>query len=259
MKNKQRIALLASGALLAGSAHAAQTAFWDFEGNVTDSVSSTVGTLNDGAATDGAAIAPSGSSSLSLDGSGATFTTGTAGGLGGTGSFTVFTFLQTTTTSDGVFFSYTPSFGVTGGADLRLQVQGNGDFRIEMSDGAGFNLSSGDFDLGDGSTHAVAAVFDASTGDSFRDVDLYVDGTLYDVTGGTDHDIDLDPNNTENNIIVGTNHLNARPYNGLVDNLSIYDTALTLTELDNLSVIPEPSSALLVGLGLLAIVTRRRR
>jgi len=245
-------------ALASPMTHAAITAQWDFEGtapaNVTDSVSGTEGTLNGTATTAGAAIAPSGSSSLSLDGSGATFTTNTNGGLAGTSSFTVFAFIQTSTTSDATFFSYSPGSGGTGGADLRLFVQANGDLRIEASQGAGFNLSSGDWDLGDGNTHAVAAVFNSTTGDGFQDIDLYVNATLYDVTGGTDHTINL---GSENNIIVGTDHLNNRPFSGLIDNLSIYDNALTLSELNALA-IPEPSSALLGCLGLLCLMRRRR-
>jgi hypothetical protein len=259
--NKSRILIfLTAASFTAGSTQAAVVGSWNFEGNVTDSVSSTVGTLEGSAATDGAAIAPTGSNSLNLPSSGSYFDAGTNGGLGGTGSFTVFTTIQTETNADAGIFSYSPSGGDTGGADLRLFVQGNGDLRIEMSGGSGFNVSDS-WDLGDGSAHSVAVLFNGDTGDSFQDVDLYVDGTLYDVTGGTDHDVNLG----SGSIQIGRDQISAnnRPFVGLIDDFSVYDTALSLTELDTLAAtgaIPEPSSAaLLLGVGVLGLSVRRRR
>jgi len=233
-------------------AQAGLIAYWDSEGNVEESISSTTGTLTGAAAADGAAIAPVGSNSLNLP-SGGSLDTNTAGGLGGTGSFTVFGFIQTSTTSNATIFSYNPSGGGTGGADLRLFAQGNGNFRIAMSQGASFEASDPGWDLGDGTTHAVAAVFDSSTGDSFRDVDLYVNGTFYDVTSGTDHTINLGADE----VIFGS----SGSFDGLIDDVAIYDTALSLTELDDIrdNGVPEPGSLALLGLGGLLIGTRRRR
>jgi hypothetical protein len=262
--NKSCILIFVTAALFtAGSAHAAVVGSWDFEGNVTDSVSSTAGTLVGSAATDGAAIAPTGSNSLILPDTASYFDTGTNGGLGGTGSFTVFTTIQTDTTSDATIFSYTRDAPNTiGGADLRLFVQGNGDLRIEMSGGSGFEVSDS-WDLGDGSAHSVAVLFNGDTGDSFQDVNLYVDGTLYDVTGGTDNTIDLGTTGDTDSIIMGRDHANIRPFVGLIDDFSVYDTALSLTELDTLAAtgaIPEPSSAaLLLGVGVFGFLIRRRR
>ncbi len=258
---KRLLIFLTGAAFLAGSAHAALTAHWDFEGNVTDSVSSTAGTLNGAAATDGAAIAPTGSNSLNLPSSSPVsyLDTNTNGGLGGTGSFTVFAFIQTTSTSNGTIFNYSPTGGSTGGGALRLFAQGNGDFRVEMSAGAGFNLTS--VNLNDGNTHAIAAVFNSSTGNSFLDIDLYVDGTLYDVTSGTDHTVDLITTGSFSpNVQMGIDHVSAenRPFVGLIDDVSIYDEALSLSSLNALTV-PEPSSTALLGLGGLALILRRRR
>jgi len=232
---------------------------WNFEGNVTDSVSLTAGTLAGSAATDGAAIAATGSNLLSLPASGSYLDTNTNGGLGGTGSFTVFTTIQTSTTVNAGIFSYSPSGGGTGGADLRLLVQGNGDLRVEMSQGAGFDLSAAG-DLGDGTAHSVAVVFNSATGNSFQDLDLYVDGTLYDVTSGTDHTINLG----SDEILIGRDQISPtnRPFVGLIDDFSVYDTALSLTELDSLAttgVIPESSTALLLGFSIFVLFIRRRR
>ena len=247
---------LAGAALATSQSHAAITAHWNFDGNVTEQVGSTAGTLFGSAAANGAAIAPSGANSLNLPSSGSYLETNTTGGLGGTGSFTVFAFIRTTTTADATFFNYSPSSGGTGGADLRMFVQANGDLRIEASQGAGFNLSNPGWDLGDGNTHAVAAVFNSSTGNSFRDIDLYVNGTLYDVTGGTDHTINL---GAAGEIFFGRDQVSAgnRPFVGLIDNVSIHNTALSLTELNALA-IPEPSGALIGGLSVLFMLRRRR-
>lgn len=208
------------------------TAYWNFEGNVTDQVSSTAGTPGGAAAATGTALAPTGSNSLNLPSSGSFLDTNTNGGLGGTGSFTVFAFINTSTTSNATIFNYSPSGGGLGGADLRLLVQASGDLRIEMSQGAGFDLSD-TWDLGDGNTHAIAAVFNSATGDSFLDVDLYVDGTLYDVSAGTDHAINLGAGE----VFLGRDQISDanRPFVGQIDDVAIYDEALSLAELDGVA------------------------
>ncbi len=222
------------------------TAYWDFEGanpsNVSDSVSSTVGTLVGSAAVNGAAIAPTGANSLSLPSSGSYFDANTNGGLAGTGSFTVFALIRHTADTLGTFFNYSPSAN-QGGRDLRLFVMGNGGYRIEMTAGAFFELSSTDFDLSDGNTHAVAAVFDSSTGDSFRDVDLYVDGKLYNVTSGTDHLVNLLAGGT---IQIGRDQVSPtnRPFVGQVDDVVVYNEALSLAQLDELAAQGVPSAEL---------------
>jgi arylsulfatase A-like enzyme len=215
------------------------TAYWDFENHLTEKVGSTAGTASGSAAATGEALSPTGANSLIMPASGSVLDTNTNGGLGGTKSFTVLAFINTSTTVNATIFNYSPSSGSTGGADLRLFVQANGDLRFEMSDGAGFDLG-GDWDLGDGTTHLVAAVFDSSTGDSFRDVDLYVDGTLYNITGGTDHTIDLG----SGEIFFGRDHISEsnRPYVGRIDDVSIFNRALSLAELDEMAskgVLPE--------------------
>lgn len=262
MKPKKLALALAASALTCTS-QAAIVAYWDLD-TVNEAESSTAGTLSGDAAIGGTAIAPGGSGAL-------TTTTGMLNanmvanditGFGGTGSFTVLAWVQTTGTSDQTIFSYTPSNGVTGGADLRLFVQSNGDLRVEMSAGAGFNLSSGAFDLGDGATHMVGVLFDSSTGDSFQDVDLYVDGTIYNVTGGTDHTVNIAQtvSGGGNGIRFGQDNAGGRQFSGTIDDVGIFDTALTSGELANYATngIPEPSTALLGGLGVLGLLRRRR-
>lgn len=258
MKLQNKITLLiAPLALAASPVHAALTAYWNFDGNTIDQVSTNAGTLNGSAATNGTALAPNSSSSLSLPVSGSYLDTGINGGLGGTGSFTVLAWINTTTSVSAGVFSYSPTSGGLGGADLRLLIQGNGDLRVEMSQGAGFDLSAAGA-LNDGNTHMIAAVFNSSTGNSFQDIDLYVDGTFYDVTSGTDHSISLG----SDVVLIGRDQINPtnRPFVGEIDDVAIYDEALTLAALNNLATngIPEPSAALLGAVGTLLLLRRRR-
>ena len=154
---------------------------------------------------------------------------------------------------------------------MRLFVNSDGAFRVEMSDGAGFNLGS--VDLNDGATHMVGVIFDSSTGNSFRDLDLYVDGTLYDVNSGTDHTVNIggsaEAGIDEGTIIFGMNQPNnsnvEKQFKGTIDDVAIYDEALDASALASIAangvVIPEPSSfALLLasGVGALACLRRRR-
>ena len=50
----------------------------------------------------------------------------------------------------------------------------------------------------------------------------------------------------------------SNPFTGLLDDIRVYDTALTVTEL-NAIYVPEPSAALLIGFGALIACGRRRR
>lgn len=231
------------------TSQAAITANWDFN-NANDSVSSTAGTLNGGATLSGG--------KLNLTGTGG-FDAETAGGLGGTGSFTIVAEFTTSANSDQTIVAYNPGNGVTGGQDIRFFAQANGNFRIEMNAGAGFELDLGTLNLNDGATHRVAAIFDSGTGDSFQDLDIYVDGTIYNVTGGTDHTINLTTGTAaDDNVSFGyqLNNTGNRVFTGSMEFVQIHNTALSAAQI---TAIPEPSSAALLGLGGLALILRRRK
>ncbi len=70
-------------------------------------------------------------------------------------------------------------------------------------------------------------------------------------------------NATDFNVIglnIGMHRAESRAFDGQIDELMVFDNALSSTEVNDLylSQVPEPSAALLGGLGLLALVRRRR-
>lgn len=245
------------------SSQAALVAHWDLN-TLNEKISGTAGTLTGDAAIGGTAIAPAGIGAL-------TTTTGMFNtnmiannilGFGGKGSFTMLAWIQTSSATDQTIFSYSPNNGITGGSDLRLFVQANGNLRLEMNAGAGFEADLGALNLNDGATHMVGVLFNSATGDSFRDVDLYVDGTIYDVTGGTDHGVNIHETLSSggNGIRFGQDNAAKRQFVGTIDDVAIYDTALTPSEFADIAIngVPEPSTALLGALGMLALLRRRR-
>ncbi len=243
--------LLSLGLVAAATmtSQAALTANWSFD-DLNDSISSTTGTLNGGATNSGG--------KLNLTGTGG-FDSETAGGLGGTGSFTIVSEFTTTANADQTIFAYNPGNGGTGGQDIRFFAQANGNFRLEMNAGAGFEVNLGALNLNDGATHRVAVIFDSSTGTSFQDVDINVDGTTYNVTGGTNHTINLTTGAAaDDNVSFGyqLNNPTNRTFTGAIEFGQIHDSALTASEI---AAIPEPSSSALLGFGGMLLILRRRK
>lgn len=246
------------------SSQAALVAHWDLN-SLNESASSTAGTLSGDAAVGGTAIAPGSAGALTTTTGGfeTNMTADAITGFGGTGSFTILSWVQTSSATNQTVFSYSPSVGATGGADLRYFVQANGNMRVEMSAGAGFELDLGAVNLNDGATHMIGVLFNSATGNSFRDLQLYVDGTLHNVTGGTDHEINLIGTGTINDgnqyIRIGRDQT-TKHFVGTIDDVAIFDEALSSTQLSDIALngIPEPSAAILSAIGALALLRRRR-
>ncbi len=196
-------------------------ALWDFE---------------DGA---GAGLAVNSTASLSLDGTAGVDTGLSANdilGFGGTDPFTIVATFQldpATTIGNNTIFGYTPGGGSTAGADIRLYAKDDGRIRVEASAGAGANVDLGGVDVSLGNTHQIALV--AAGGENFRDLDIYLDGTLYDnpITTGNNAAINLFGSGDTIEIGQDRPGSTSRFFDGLIDDVAIYDAALTEAQLDD--------------------------
>ncbi len=105
--------------------------------------------------------------------------------------------------------------------------------------------------LNDGQWHHIAYTANATA----EVTQLYIDGAL---AGTTTTPAFAFP--TFNNFEVGRLGRSSPTdaFAGSVDDLRIYDTVLTGSEIAALAAVPEPSAALLGGLGLLGLLRRRR-
>ena len=196
-------------------------ALWDFE---------------DGA---GAGLAVNSTASLSSDGTGGIDTGLSADdilGFGGTDPFTIVATFQldpATTITNNAIFAYTPSFGVTAGADIRIYAQDDGQIRVEASAGAGSEVSIGGIDVSLGNTHQIAVV--AAGGENFNDLDIYLDGTLYENPLSAGNNAPINLFGSGGTVEIGQDRPGAvdRFYDGLIDDVAIYDAALTDAQLDD--------------------------
>lgn len=253
--------------LVTATSHAALVAQWSLEagtGTTTvDSVSSTAGTLGTGVTW---------SSDTSGAGSNwsASFPNTTAGhintalnandiGIAGTGAKTIVGWFKTSSQEQQMMFGYSPTNGLGAGADLRLGHDSDGFLRFEVS--SGFALYNG-ATVDNGSWNKVAVVIDAN--DTTDDVQFYLNGSLFNPTSSNGRLIDTAGTETQgaqfDSVLIGNgNPLSAtQAWDGLIDEVRVYDSALSLTELNALSAIPEPSTLLFSGLGLLMLLRRRR-
>lgn len=151
------------------------------------------------------------------------------------------------------------SYGTNaGGQRASFLLNNNGLLRFEVQ-GIGIN-ATGAGDLRDDEWHHVAMVLENAAGDAtISDVRLYVDGVEYTNSSS-------DPT-TINTVIGGfsaaignqTNSLASRAFTGSIDDVRVYDHALSSTDVAALAAVPEPSVVWLSGLACALGWLRRRR
>jgi hypothetical protein len=139
---------------------------------------------------------------------------------------------------------------------LRVGVTTGLEVDVSLSQPPSSSGGVGSVDIGDGEFHHVAATVQGSQ------ISLFVDGSLVG-TDSTSGPFSL--GNVETFVgfhqwEVSYGQFSSSRFDGAIDDLRIYDRALSPTEVSTLySAIPEPTTALLLGMGLASLAVRREK
>ncbi|SHI42974.1 PEP-CTERM protein-sorting domain-containing protein [Rubritalea squalenifaciens DSM 18772] len=143
------------------------------------------------------------------------------------------------------------SLGSGAGGGTRFDVRLDGEnLRLEVQSGGSTTAS----DIVDGSWHHVAIVVNNSTS-TVNDVDYYIDGSF---VGSFANAQSI--NTGTGPLRMGDSYQDTgRDFKGGLDDVRLYDEALTSGQIAALAAVPEPSSTALIGLTGLGFLLRRRR
>ena len=248
---------------MAGSSMAALVGHWEFDnsGDVGQAtVSTSLETVGD------AAYSASGKvgGALSLDGSGdylrvdASHTL--ASGLPtGDASYTIAAFIQTTanvrntvTYWGNLSTAQSNGFRTTTVNEAAITQNSTGGilnwgFARDFGHGAGGTPPG---TIYDGQWHHIAATYDSATSTKR----LYFNGV--ELGSGL---VIADLNVAATGFTLGATRTGGEGFNGLIDDVRVYDNVLSQSEIADLAAIPEPSSVAMLGLGALGLLFRRRR
>ena len=158
-------------------------------------------------------------------------------------------------------FAYGDGSGTTGGGGndsnpfgdaFTFTIEGGGKVFFRYSGGNNQYNLAGNTNLSANAWYHLAAVLPDGATDS-DEVLVYLNGSLANTTAtGTATALFTDPSPTAPDFYLGSDPTTTAHYDGTIDDVQIYDSALSATEIASLysnpgSVIPEPSAALMLG------------
>lgn len=165
-------------------------------------------------------------------------------GITGSGNRTCSAWIKTNQPSGDII-----TWGEMGLPSYRWIVRLDGAGLLQVEVGGGYVSAA--TPLIDDQWHHVAVVLDGGNTDDIR---LYVDGQIEAASGLVQRIINTSAANT---VKIGVFTDTQRYFNGLIDDVRIYDRALSENEVLALYQIPEPTTLLLFGFG--GLMLKRRR
>ncbi len=165
------------------------------------------------------------------------------GPFSGTTDFSIFAWVKTSLSGDRrEIFTFGESLSGQGG-HLYMGADDNLHFDLSQTFGPSSSVT-----INDGNWHSVGVIY---TGGAAQ---LYVDGG----TSGASQS--LSPNIILGDQQIGSDKFGNRKWIGLIDDIGIWNRGLTEPNINFISAnpIPEPSTALLLSLGLVGLAARRR-
>jgi len=257
------------------SSHAALVAHWKLDETSGTTAADSAGGDNTGTLNNGPSwVSGTIGGGLDFDGSNDTFNAPLTTIPTGTASRTVSLWFNAdnVSTQGARLFAYGDGSGTTGGggADpdpfgdaFTFTIEGGGLVFFRYSGGNNQYNLAGNSNLSTNTWYHFAAVLPDGATNS-NQVLVYLNGTLANTTAtGAVTALFTDPTPTAPDFYLGGDPTAAARYDGTIDDVQIYDSALSATDIASLynnpgSVIPEPSSALMLGLfGSLALLRRR--
>jgi len=168
--------------------------------------------------------------------------------------FSVAAWVQTSDKSDYKYITSTYGGASSSAEWYNLNIMPTGTARLQTDPGSTSNppFAIGTTDVADGNWHFLVGTRDTSTGL----LKIYVDGNLQ----RTEADISTEELNPAVDFRIGVQHgFSDRYFNGNIDDVRIYDRALTAGDINTLYAIPEPSTAVLLsGVGVLLFSFRKK-